>query len=268
MPLAVCLWQKGFFMKKNDFRKMKKVATPLSAIGAIVVGSRLLRSWYNQGMNTPEISPVLVVLLIVFVIISIVLLLTKDETKSSESSNGKKHDEEKKCGFEFGYYKDWQGGFSFDTVTIGNQEWMAEDFEGEEVKHPYLHKEVALPDGWRIPSQQDFQDLRDYLMSQYKSEKDVVRFIEKNWYRGSLDDDACKNCEGQGLINNPVGGVVECMECHGTGIAHGMDICKLYWTNDQNKDDSIVCMYLQKSEIGFYSVKEDAIAHLRLIRSC
>lgn len=188
-------------MKKRKNNKMS-IGLPISGVAIFCIARGLFLTWRRHGFNLPDVSPVLAALLIVFVIIAIVLFITKDKP-------------------------------AFETIIIGNQEWMTEDLEGEKNKHPYLYDDIDLPEGWRVPSKQDFIDLKNYLLSQYNSEQEAIVFLEKNWYKGNLEDDTCN----------------------------------LYWTNELNQDDSLLCMCLQKKEITFRPVNDDAVAHLRLVRN-
>lgn len=180
----------------------KSIGIPLSGAAIICILRSLFLTWRRHGFNLPDISPVLLALLIVFIIVAFVLFITKDKP-------------------------------AFETIIIGNQEWMTEDLEGEMTKHPYLCDDVKLPEGWRVPSKQDFIDLKKYLLSKYNSEQEAIVFLEKNWYKGNLEGDDCN----------------------------------LYWTNELNQDDNLLCMCLQRTEISFRPVNDDAIAHLRLIKN-
>lgn len=232
-----------------------------------------------MSMNIP-IEPILA-LLAVGAIVAIVWILSiskpdeKDAKDNDVANKGTKENSTKKpdCfaedpeveSVETNYYKDWKAGFAFDTVKIGKQIWMAQDLEEGGSKNPYVDVSIAIPEGWRLPSKDDFEDLETYLKNQFYSDSEIAHFLEKNWYRKPLPDDTCPNCGGCGSMESPAGGVIECGECGGTGIVNNGNVSELFWTNDE-KGHAPVCAYLQKSCFGFCTAAEDSVAHLRLIK--
>lgn len=247
-------------MKKNDFKKIKNAGSSFWVTGLFCY---VLKIFYVSSKKGFTLSNTDIFFLFLFIVIPIVYFFMKSYSNDNESDLDNKNE-----NIEPNYFKDWKEGFAFDTVTIGNQIWMAEDLEEDGSKHPYIHEEIALPEGWRVPTLDDFKELKEFLDNQCGSEFNTVRFLEKNWYRKNLLDDTCENCCGKGQISSPLGEILECDICKGTGYSHETDLCELFWTNEENRDGSIICAYLQKSEFGFCSVKDDSVVHLRLIKEC
>lgn len=232
-----------------------------------------------MSMDIP--TPLILVVLGVGVLIGVLWLMSRydedgNEAKKNEATenDSKENSSTKPDSFaedpevepvETSYYKDWKAGFAFDTVKIGKQIWMAQDLEEGGSKNPYVDVSIAIPEGWRLPFKDDFEDLETYLKNQFYSDSEIAHFLEKNWYRKPLPDDTCPNCGGCGSMKSPAGGVLECGECGGTGIVSNGNVSELFWTNDE-KGHAPICVYLQKSCFGFCTVAEDTVAHLRLIK--
>lgn len=251
-------------MQKNDFKKVKKAGYSFFSIWIIGCVLKFLSIGSKRGFQiSDDMTTIFMALLAVAGFVAFMWFISKNERDEEKSENAAKKEDE---NVETQYYKDWQEGFSFDTVEIGNQVWMAQDLEEGGSKHPYLDKNVVLPRGWHVPTLEDFQELQKHLKSRFSSDIDIACFLEKNWYRKELPDDTCSNCGGCGVINDSISGLQECPECGGSGFVHDEKVSELFWTNEEERDGSIVCACLQKREFSFCTVSDDSIVHLRLIK--
>jgi uncharacterized protein (TIGR02145 family) len=114
---------------------------------------------------------------------------------------------------------DIRDGQSYQIVKIGNQIWLAENFrylpskeKGDEYcnsiipDNDYLEKGYGrlydfntamniAPDGWRLPTNEDFIELKDFVIkdNNLKEKEDVGRYLKsvKGWnpYEGIVNND-------------------------------------------------------------------------------
>ncbi len=135
------------------------------------------------------------------------------------------------CGTEMlpNYFVDKRDGERYRTVKIGNQIWMAENFrykcDGAHTykykEDPQLVKEFGLlynwevakeitPEGWHLPSYEEFQQLVEYV-------KDVNMLKKDHSWKNSS-----KDLFGFGAL--PAG-------CSAQGYDLGMGKFSLFWTS-------------------------------------
>ena len=265
-------------MRKNNFNKISKGGWAIP----ICLGLYLIIRKNRHSLMSMDIpTPLILVVLGVGVLIGVLWLMSRydedgNEAKKNEATenDSKENSSTKPDSFandpevdsvDTEYFKDWQEGIAFDTVTIGHQVWMAQDYEEGGSKNPGLDEKIVIPDGWRMPTKDDFIDLEKYLKNQFYSDTEIAHYLERNWYRKPLPDDTCTNCGGSGSVESPAGGVVECAKCDGTGIISNESVNEIFWTDDR-KGNAVVCACLQKSKFGFCTVSEDSVVHLRLIK--
>lgn len=256
-------------MRKNNFKRLSKAGWSIPILAALYLIAKKMR---HGGFSIDIPSTLIWAILGMGVIVALAWLMTRKEVNNDttnenvDKENKSSDDEPEVESVDTNYYKDWKEGVAFDTVAIGKQIWMAQDFEEGGSKHPGLDANMVLPDGWRLPDREDFESLEKYLKNQFSSDIDIAHFLEKNWYRKELPDDTCPNCGGSGAVESPAGGVVECAECGGSGTLYDESVNELFWTSEVQNDGSIVCACLQKRKFGFCSVSSDSIVHLRLIK--
>ena len=265
-------------MRKKNFKRISKGGWAIP----ICLGLYLFIRKNGHGLMSVNIpSSLILAVLAVGVFIVVVWILSQSdangkdakgncttEKKSKESSSKKSAcfaDDPEVEPIDTNYYKDWNNGVGFNTVTIGKQVWMAQDYEEGGSKNPNSDENIVIPDGWRLPTKDDFKDLERYLKNQFYTDTEIAHFLERNLYRKPLPDDTCPNCGGKGSAESPTGDVVECAKCDGTGVISDESVNELFWTGDKH-GNAIVCACLQKNKFGFCTVSEDSVVHLRLIK--
>lgn len=94
----------------------------------------------------------------------------------------------------FGIFVDPRDGNAYRTVTIGNLTWIADNLDfgmsrdnGRE-ENFYSLKEAkdAIPSGWRLPTPDDWEQLKQFLASQGLSKAGIVNALKSRvgWTRG------------------------------------------------------------------------------------
>lgn len=102
------------------------------------------------------------------------------------------------------------GGRKYPVVKIGNQLWMAEDLQldiGSGFVGFYSTTEVQshivpiIPSGWRIPYQDDFTTLANYIQSDGYSDVSKALRSVSDWTQGNGDDIYGFNAKPLGYYN-------------------------------------------------------------------
>lgn len=141
------------------------------------------------------------------------------------------------------FYTDPRDNQQYKIVKVGKQVWMAENlrfktnaalaYEGDESKvnkFGYLYNRIdsriVAPEGWRLPSLQDFKDLENYAQQHSKSGSNTALKSKTDWAKNKYEQ---SGTDELGLNILPAG--YRCQQ----GFSHGLGHYTAFWTSSGNE---------------------------------
>lgn len=145
---------------------------------------------------------------------------------------------------EVGPLNDARDGQSYNTVKIGNQIWMAQNLNyttdsswcyKHELENCKLFGRLyswnaamhACPTGWHLPSNDEFEVLRNYAEGNIEVEGDVGSVLKSKYGWENNDGEAMRNLDNIGFSALPAGS-------HGNKFCKS-DVCTYFWTSTVNQ---------------------------------